>query len=1085
MTVAGARDTIGGQVVQQYGIQCFNCKEFSHFAKECRKPKWVKDSTYHKQKMLLCKQAEKGVQLQAEQSDWLADTDEEIDKQELEAHYSYMAKIQEVPNADSGTDSEPLEQDSCLVALQKKQTEFERYKAFNDRTVDYDKLERKLNETLGLLAQKDIDIKEGLKLKAYEISVVKEKHDELVKQSLLTKSHYEGLVKEKTKVITDLKLKEEKDIDKMISMENQLKFLNEIVYKRSQSIQTIHMLAPKCPTFNGRPTFTNPIYLKKDQYEKPCLYEILHDQSDPANRLVHDREETLTLERESIEKLNKDLVKPYDYTKLNSLYEIFKPPTQEYQIQLAHANEVRKKMWRKSFVKTKPNIFKNINFLPVSKSISKSRQAYNVMTNNINHLRELVDQAWVKHSRDHFRAPTAKDMEILIKTCLMPLALKTRNDSFAFVHELNKEMHVDLKYVESLENEIDELESNKAEFSNMYGILLQECVSNDVMCSYLHSLSDLDAHTELQCLYIHKVKECDCLAQKLSKQTEFVSKEVYTELLRSFAKLEKHSISLELTLQQCQEQMKHDTDCKEKASNVFLKEREQYLEIQDLKAQLQDKNIVISKLKKLIKKCKGKSVETKFDKLFVVRQPNAQSFSKPSVLGKPAPFSDSLVMKNFSTKKSVPKTNESEGLSKNKIHLIANDYPVKIHVRSKLHYFPLIKDRLNEACHLLFRTTCFGPWLDITYVENDDGMIHFVLQKQCCADDDSFDLPLIYNVNGHNLHFGWCEFCLVTGFKFGMVSFRGYRKGDIPFRNRLFPKKIWNDVKIIDVLALIEDEEKFSKVSDEDAIRLCLLLSLEVIFMGRELVSVVDDVLLRMIDNLDAWNTFLWGEHIWRQLYDSIRNFSSKQKLEHLDGLRKNPNHVPSYSLSGFLFCFQDLDYRVFFISAIFFHKASIKLAPTKAEFQSNWYTPSYDFFMRYAPKSPPVFIGGLYGEYLNKRSAARVAKQKDSEEFHHGLRGRQKGQEAALIDRVRDLEGLCESLLTLPKEVKHLRGRISKLESIILVITLKTNRIEKDESLNKFGPQIEDLLKSTSEDEPYIKDNTSKIVEKDVGDVY
>nr|GEY28730.1 hypothetical protein [Tanacetum cinerariifolium] len=186
-------------------------------------------------------------------------TDEEIDEQELEAHYSYMAKIQEVPTGDTGTDSEPLEQvqndvgynvfsnelqhseqfesisntclvetddsnvipdspdmyddiqndqndvesdyehvalanlianlkldvdenkkiqkqlkkanttlaqelkecktilvetsktlgesvsvrDSCLVALQNKQTEFEKYKAFNDRTVDYDKLERK------------------------------------------------------------------------------------------------------------------------------------------------------------------------------------------------------------------------------------------------------------------------------------------------------------------------------------------------------------------------------------------------------------------------------------------------------------------------------------------------------------------------------------------------------------------------------------------------------------------------------------------------------------------------------------------------------------------------------------------------------------------------------------------------------------------------------------------------------------------------------------------------------------------------------------------------------------------------------
>ncbi|GJZ62686.1 hypothetical protein Tco_0618823 [Tanacetum coccineum] len=577
----------------------------------------------------------------------MCDNDIQDDQNDVECDDEQLTECKSILAETSRTLKESNSiQDSCLVALQNKQTE--------------------LNETLGLLAQKEIDIKESLKVKAYEISVVKEKHDELVKQSLLTKSHYEGLVKEKTKVITDLKLKEEKDIDKMISMENQLKFLNEIVYKRSQSIQTIHMLAPKCPTFNGRPTFANPRYLKKAQNEIPCLYAIPHDQSDPANRLVPDREETLTLDNESRSKLNKDLVKPFDYTKLNSLYEIFKPPTQHYEIQFAQANEIRKKMWRKSFVKTKPNIFKNIDFLPVSKSISKSRQAYNVMTNNINHLKEIVNQAWVKHSNDllHLRNPTAQDMEILVKTCLMPLALKTQNDSFAFVHELKQEMHADLKYVESLEDEIDELESDKAEFSNMYDMLLQECVSKDVMCSYLQSSSDLDEITELQCLYLHKVRECDCLAQKLSEQTEFVSKEIYTELLRSFAKLEKHSISLEIALQQCQEQLKNDTVCKEKASNVFRKEREQYFEIQDLKAQLQDKNIAISELKKLIEKCKGKSVDTKFDKPSVVRQPNAQRIPKPSVLGKPAPFSDSLERTNFAKKKSVSKTNESEGLSK-------------------------------------------------------------------------------------------------------------------------------------------------------------------------------------------------------------------------------------------------------------------------------------------------------------------------------------------------------------------------------------------------------------------------------------
>nr|GEZ35015.1 hypothetical protein [Tanacetum cinerariifolium]GEZ39944.1 hypothetical protein [Tanacetum cinerariifolium] len=68
-----------------------------------RKPKRVKDFAYHKEKMLMCKQVEQGVPLQAEQYDWLADTDEEIDEQEMQAHYSYMTKIQEQSESVSNT----------------------------------------------------------------------------------------------------------------------------------------------------------------------------------------------------------------------------------------------------------------------------------------------------------------------------------------------------------------------------------------------------------------------------------------------------------------------------------------------------------------------------------------------------------------------------------------------------------------------------------------------------------------------------------------------------------------------------------------------------------------------------------------------------------------------------------------------------------------------------------------------------------------------------------------------------------------------------------------------------------------------
>ncbi|GJU43858.1 hypothetical protein Tco_1201124 [Tanacetum coccineum] len=387
------------------------------------------------------------------------------------------------------------------------------------------------------------------------------------------------------------------------------------------------MLAPKCSSYNGRPTFANPRYLKKPQSEKPCLYEILYDTSDLANRFALDREETITLINESRSKLNKHYVKPYDYTRQNSLYEIFKAPSLEYLYQLERAKEVRKTMWRKPFVRTKPNIAKNVAFLPVSESISKSRQVFNDMTFNINHFRMICEQAWSNHTSSYFQVPNAQDMEVLIKTLLMPLSIKSQNDSFCFEHELKTEMHEDYEYVKSLEKEVDKLEPEKVNFSNIYDLLLEECVSKDVTYLYLHSLSDLNAYAELQCLYLHKFKECECLAQKLLKQTESVNKEVHNKLLKSFAKLENHSISLELALQQY-------------------------------------KNIAISELKKLIEKCKGKSVETQFDKPSVVRQPNAQRIPKPSVLGKPTPFSNSPEMRSFQTKQSVNKTNVSDGLFK-------------------------------------------------------------------------------------------------------------------------------------------------------------------------------------------------------------------------------------------------------------------------------------------------------------------------------------------------------------------------------------------------------------------------------------
>ncbi|GKC56707.1 hypothetical protein Tco_1084305 [Tanacetum coccineum] len=87
----------------------------------------------------------------------------------------------------------------------------------------------------------------------------------------------ESLMQTVTLLKNDFKKEESRNIDREIALEKRIKQLDNIVFKKDQSAQTVHMLT-KPQFFYDHTTkqalgFQNPFYLKKAQHLKPKLYD--------------------------------------------------------------------------------------------------------------------------------------------------------------------------------------------------------------------------------------------------------------------------------------------------------------------------------------------------------------------------------------------------------------------------------------------------------------------------------------------------------------------------------------------------------------------------------------------------------------------------------------------------------------------------------------------------------------------------------------------------------------------------------------------------------------------------------------------
>nr|GEU83253.1 hypothetical protein [Tanacetum cinerariifolium] len=369
---SGPSGTSGKQKV----IVCYNCKGECHMSKQCTKPKRKRDDAWFKDKVLLVQALANGQVLHMEELEFLADSRitetqstqyvvtnnaayqvDDLDAYDSDCNEINSAKIAlmanlshygsdnltEIHNQDNVTNN-MIYQDVQATSTSERsnflnQSETE-ITIVNCTKINQDnknvnefltaELERYKDHMRILKEQNNVDKASESCAQSLEIDNLKHILSEHSKEK-------ESLEQKVTLLKNDFQKEESRNIDRELALEKQVKELNNIVFKRNQSAQTVHMLA-KPYFFYDHSTrqalgFQNPCYLKRAQQLEPKLYDGSVIQKTDAI-VIHDSEETLILEDESRSKMlqkqkdpmmseKKVNTKPVDYAALNQLLKDF------------------------------------------------------------------------------------------------------------------------------------------------------------------------------------------------------------------------------------------------------------------------------------------------------------------------------------------------------------------------------------------------------------------------------------------------------------------------------------------------------------------------------------------------------------------------------------------------------------------------------------------------------------------------------------------------------------------------------------------------------------------------------------------
>ncbi|GJR87089.1 hypothetical protein Tco_0211100 [Tanacetum coccineum] len=243
------------------------------------------------------------------------------------------------------------------------------------------------------------------------------------------------------------------------------------------------------------------------------------------------------------------------------------------------------------------------------------------------------------------------------------------------IDELSEVQNVFNQMEQAMEQHRLELKTFEVKINQVFNEnerLLEHVISKDIVNIIVNYTMDNAS------VKVNACEKCLKLENELLNKMNFVEKETYDKLFKSFTTLEKHCISLEVDSQLNQEIFQRDNSV---SNQINLKS----VEISDLNACLQEKVLVITTLKDELRKLKGKDLANNE----VTHHP-----SDPEI--NTEPITPKLLNKRSAHSAYIKHTQEEAAVLRDLVDHIKANYPLDPTLESACKYTKLIQELLSK-----------------------------------------------------------------------------------------------------------------------------------------------------------------------------------------------------------------------------------------------------------------------------------------------------------------------------------------------------------------------------------------------------